>query len=511
MLKPLTIAMTMVASLVACTNPPNDPLVIATDKGAVKGVQQESLRVFKGIPFASPPVGDKRWRAPTPPTAWQDVLQADSFAPACAQIIHPFMSLANHPVSEDCLYLNVWTPATDDRRQLPVVVWIHGGGFSYGTTAMSLWDGAALAQRDVIVVSLAYRLSSFGFLAHPELSREAGGHSGNYALMDQIAGLKWVQKNIAAFGGDPNKVTIMGESAGGVSVSLLAQAPAAKGLFRGVISQSGAAVVNTGSYLNLADAEQKGVELMQRAGASSLAELRDIPLEKILEATATHSTPGGSTWPIIDGAVISGDPTELYRHGQQSDVALLIGNNELEGALFNRIKSADEYRAWVNQRFPDKADAIFAAYPAGDSDASAVKAAIDLGSDTTFAIQGYSWARLQDRHGQAPVYYYHWDHHPPARPGMWPGAIHGAELPYVFGTMKMRPQAWTDKDYAMSDQIMSYWSNFIKTGNPNGEGMTEWHPFSEAQPVALYFNDGASRMGNFPHAARLATVDPLTP
>ncbi len=499
----------LTSAMQACSNQTSDPLVVSTDNGQVKGAQQDQLRVFKGIPFAAPPTGNNRWRSPQPLTAWTGIKNTTEFAASCAQIMHPFMSLKGHPISEDCLYLNVWTPASSADETRPVLVWIHGGGFSYGASAMPLFNGSELTKRDIVVVSLAYRLSTFGFLAHPDLSAEADGHSGNYALMDQIAGLEWVKNNIQAFGGDPNKVTIMGESAGGMSVSLLAQSPLAAGLFRGVISQSGAAVVNTGALASLEKSENLGETLMTRAGVASIAELRQLPYEKILEATQVHSVPGGSTWPTIDGHVITKDPTELYRNGEQNDVALLIGNNELEGALFNRIKTKAEYLAHVEQRFGNKAGDILATYPAGNSDNEAVTSAINLASDVTFFSQSWSWARLQDRHGKAPVYYYHFDHQPPIRPGMPSGAIHGAELPYMFGTLKVRDMAWTENDYAMSELMMDYWSNFVKNGNPNGTGLTPWPSYNEDSQHTLYFKNGTSLVGNLPHNERLSVVDPL--
>jgi len=511
--KPLMrLAMVFIAGMVmfGCTSAPQDPLTVKTVKGAVKGTQQDNLRVFKGIPFAKAPAGDLRWRAPQPAEPWTDVRDATSFADACSQTIHPFMSNPGQPVSEDCLYLNVWTPATDETEKLPVVVWIHGGGFSYGSTAMALFDGTAIAQRDVVFVSIAYRLGPLGFMSHPELSAESeSGTSGNYALMDQVAGLEWVQDNIAAFGGDPSKVTIMGESAGGMSVSLMAQTPLAKGLFRGVISQSGAAAVNTGMMASLEDAEKAGVSLMENAGAASLAELRQLPPEAIVEAaTATSGFTRSNSWPTIDGYVITMDPTALYQQGKQNDAALLIGLNEYEGALFNTIKTADEFKAMVNKRYPDTTDEVLAAYPASD-DRQALESAINYNTDITFATQAWSLARLQTRHGDAPVYYYHFDQDPPARPGIPTGAIHGAELPYMFGTQHIRDIAWTQADKAMSELMITYWTNFVKTLDPSGSGVTEWPVFTEQSEQALLFEEGTARVVELPHKERMATIDPL--
>ncbi|OFI35707.1 hypothetical protein BFC17_12740 [Alteromonas lipolytica] len=506
------LALAIVASVMmsGCGSEPADPLVVATAQGKVKGSQQNSLRVFKGIPFAKAPVGERRWQAPEPVEAWANVRSATEFAPGCSQTIHPIMSNPGQPVSEDCLYLNVWTPAQKAADNLPVVVWIHGGGFSYGSTAMSLFDGTAIAERDVVFVSIAYRLGPLGFFSHPELSAESEHNaSGNYALMDQVAGLKWVQENIAAFGGDPQKVTIMGESAGGMSVSLMAQTPLASGLFRGVISQSGASVVNTGMMASLAEAEQAGVTLMKNAGASSLAELRKLPAEVIVNAaTATSGFTRSSSWPTIDGYVITKDPTALYQQGEQNDVALLIGLNEYEGALFNTIKTADEFKAMVNQRYGDKASQVLAAYPAED-DNQAVASAIDYGTDSTFAIQAWSWARLQKRHGDTPVYYYHFNHNPPVRPGVPQGAIHGAELPYMLGTQHTRDIGWTADDKAMSALMISYWTNFIKTLDPNSSKLTSWPEYNEQSEQVLLFENGGSMAVTLPHKTRMTAIDPL--
>ena len=329
----------------------------------LQGSFEDGLTVYKGIPFAAPPVGDLRWRAPQPPAKWNDVKQVTKFAPAPMQGGNPPSGK-----SEDCLYLNVWTPARSDKEKIPVLVWIYGGGFSFGSTAEPVYTGEKLAKKGVVFVSIAYRVGQLSFLAHPELSAESPNHvSGNYGLLDMIAGLQWIQKNIAAFGGDPDKVTIFGESAGGIAVSMLCASPLAKGLFQGAISQSGGSFGPTRpttfpgeNMKTLKQAEADGIAFVKNAGASTIADLRKIDADKL---------PGGfglgSGWPIVDGYVIPDDQYKLYEAGKYNDVPVLIGYNSDEGASFSREKTPDEFIAGVNTRYGKFADDLIKAYPVG--------------------------------------------------------------------------------------------------------------------------------------------------
>jgi para-nitrobenzyl esterase len=309
--------------------------------GVVEGVVKDGIASFQGIPFAAPPVGDRRWRPPVPVVSWQGVRRADKFAPGCVQEASwaSVVGKSEVPFSEDCLYLNVWSPARSPKERLPVMVWIYGGGFVSGFTSLPLYDGENLARKGVIAVSIAYRVGPLGFLAHRELSSESGGHgSGNYGLLDQIAALGWVNRNIAAFGGDPNRVTIFGESAGGISVSMLAAAPLAKGLFQGVICESGgsfapARVDDEGgeNVLQLAAAENRGAETLKSLGVQTIAEARKVP------AQAVSAAGGGILdrfWPVLDGYVIVDDQYKLYRAGKYNDTPVLVGSNSDEGFVW---------------------------------------------------------------------------------------------------------------------------------------------------------------------------------
>ncbi len=338
------------------------PAPVATASGQVQGVAEKDLTVYRGIPYAAPPVGSLRWRPPQRAAKWDGVRPADRFGP------DPYQGDGKGNVSEDCLYLNVWTPARSASDRVPVLVWIYGGGFSFGSTSTPVHDGQHLARKGVVLVSINYRVGPLGFLAHPELSAESPQKaSGNYGLLDLIAGLQWVKSNIAAFGGDPDKVTIFGESAGGIAVSMLSASPQAKGLFHGAISQSGGSfgpprpTTYPGENMRrLAEAEKAGVAFAQKAGASSIAEMR-----KLAPAALPAGFGSGAAWPIIDGFVIPDDQHKLYEAGRYNDVPILVGYNSDEGLSFSREKTPEEYRENVRKRYGPHADKLLAAYPTG--------------------------------------------------------------------------------------------------------------------------------------------------
>jgi para-nitrobenzyl esterase len=467
--------------------------------GTLRGTVEDGLTIYRGIPYAAPPVGDLRWRPPQPAPKWEGVRAATEYGRACMQS-NP--AIRNLPApSEDCLFLNVWTPAKRASEKLPVMVWIHGGGFTAGTPAEKLYHGEWLAQKGVVVVSIGYRLGVFGFLAHPGLSAESNRHvSGNYGLLDMIAGLQWVQRNISAFGGNPRRVTIFGESAGAIAVSMLCASPLGKGLFQGAISESGGSFgpVRAGggpgeNMQPLAEAEKAGAAWARTLGASTLAEMRNIPAEKLLAAAQRQR---GISWPVVDGWVIPDDQYRLYEAGKYNDVPVLIGYNSDEGATFGAPRSQQAYVESVRQRYGRFADKLLAVYPGGETPAEK-KTARDLTRDTAFGWHTWTWARLQAKTGKSKVFLYYFDEHPeyPAdSPRAGYGTPHSEELPYVFRqlTEHNRP-APTPKDEALSDMMRTYWTNFAKTGNPNGDNLPNWPAFSNAKPQTLHISAGDTK------------------
>ena len=471
------------------------PAPVRVEGGLVQGTFEDGLTVYRGVPFAAPPVGDLRWRAPQPAAKWDGVRPAAQFGPS------PFQGGIG---SEDCLYLNVWTPAKSARGPVPVLVWIYGGAFNWGSTSERSYSGEKLAQKGVVLVSIAYRVGQLGFLAHPELSAENTNHvSGNYGLLDMIAGLQWVRRNIAAFGGDPEKVTIFGESAGGIAVSMLCASPLAKGLFQGAISQSGASfgpprpTPFPGENLNrLADAERNGEAYARSAGVSSLAKLRKISPEKL---PAGH----GLAWPVLDGWVIPDDQYKLYAAGKYNDLPILVGYNSDEGASFSPPKTPEDYLASVNERFGHFADELIKAYPVGSN--IVPKTARDLTRDAAFGWHAWSWARLQSETGKSKVFYYYFDQHPEVpdgSPRAGYGAPHAMEVAYVFQNLNPKNPQTTKTDLAISDTMSTYWVNFAKHGNPNGEGVPVWPAFSDSSPLVMYFNQT-------PHPGPVPSVNSL--
>jgi para-nitrobenzyl esterase len=486
-----------------CSAQQPDP--VKTEAGLVQGFLKEDLTIYKGIPFAAPPVGDLRWKAPQPVKKWEGVKQTTQFGPSPMQGGNPPSGK-----SEDCLYLNIWSPAKQSGDKLPVLVWIYGGGFSFGSTAEPWCDGEKLARKGVVIVSIAYRVGSLGFLVHPELSAENPNHiSGNYGLLDQIAGLKWIQKNIAAFGGNPDKVTIFGESAGAISVSMLCASPLAKGLFHGAISQSGGSFGPTRpttypgeNMKTLKQAEAEGLAFAQKAGAGSLAELRKMDAEKLPSGWGM-----GNYWPIIDGYVIPDDQYRLYEAGKYNDIPVLIGYNSDEGASFSREKTPEEFITGVKKRYGKYADDLLKAYPVGEN--SVPKTARDLMRDAAFGWQTWIWARLQSQTGKSKVFYYYFDQHPDYpenSPQFGFGSPHGQDVGYVFMHLNPSDPKTSQSDLDISEAMGTYWTNFAKYGNPNGEGSVEWPEFNENKPTVLYFNQ-KPYIGPVPSIESLKVLD----
>jgi para-nitrobenzyl esterase len=470
------------------------------DAGEVRGTVglDPAIRVFKGIPFAAPPVGELRWRAPQPVKPWTGVRDATAFGPRAMQgPIYSDMIFRDEGPAEDCLYLNVWTPAKSDREQLPVMVWIYGGGFQAGSASEPRQDGENLAKKGVVVVSLTYRLGVFGFLAHPELTKESGHDaSGNYGLMDQIAALRWVQRNIAAFGGDPGNVTIFGESAGSMSVSMLMTSPLARGLFHQAIGESGALFqIRNGPGnrdYSFPDGERLGEKFAAAAGARSLAELRALPAEAILKTAL--GDPSFKMGPVFDGYVLPKNPAAAWAAGQQSRVPLLAGWNADENRVYatfgNKRPTAKDFIAETRAHYGNRADAILKLYPAA-TDEQAVRSAGDLACDQFIVYGTWQWIELQRETGGAPVFRYSFDRAGPVpldtvingKPATSAdvGARHAADIPYVFGALASVPDvSWEAADRKLSDAMGTYWTNFAKTGNPNGAGLPDWPRYEKA-------------------------------
>jgi para-nitrobenzyl esterase len=451
--------------------------------GTIEGVVKEGIASFKGIPFAAPPVGDLRWKAPQPVQPWEGVRKADDFAAAPMQDTTFGASPGgSQKISEDCLYLNVWTAATNSGEKRPVMVWIYGGGFGIGMTSTPMYDGANLASKGVVLVSVAYRLGPFGFLAHPELSKESGTGSGSYGIQDQIAGLKWVKENIAKFGGDPANVTIFGESAGAKSVGFLATAPMAKGLFHRAISESGGAAAPP--VLSLKDAEAQGKAYLSKLGAEDIKTARTISAEKIQSETKGM----GSFKPVPDGEAVVADPYKSFETGKFNDTPILVGTNSDEGSLFLTQKiTRENFEQYIRNKYKVGVEEILKAYPHA-TDAEAIQSAKDAIREFSFAWSTWNWARLQSKNGKNKAYVYYYDHRTPASPN---GSSHAAELPYVFGNLGRSGQPGGldgSADKALSEMIMSYWINFARNGNPNSPGLPAWPEFDEKDQKTLFFD-----------------------
>lgn len=475
--------------------------IITTRSGKVEGIVENGIKSFKGIPFAIPPLGELRWKAPQPVKPWEGVLKADKFAPGAVQP-------QKLEQSEDCLYLNIWTTANSDKDKLPVMVWIHGGGFSMGAPLEPTYYGQELTRKGVVFVSVAYRLGILGFMAHPELSAETPNKtSGNYGLLDQIEALKWVQKNIAAFGGDPAKVTIFGESAGAISVSMLCASPLAKGLFRGAISESGGSFGPVGNtrqdgIISLKGAENLGMELMKRLGVSSMAELRKIDAQELMKDPMSRM----GFWPNADGYVIPDDQYKLYEVGKYNDVNVLVGTNSDEGAIFARPSEPNEYKKRIEDRFGDFGGKILQIFPGETKEQTATSSA-DIFTLTAFAWPTWTWARLQSRTGKSNVYMYYFDQQQPKEAFMSitpRGAQHAAEIKYVLKTMD--PKTTAEDDLKLSELMASYWTNFAKHGDPNGKDLPAWSKFTEKNPSVMYLNS-TPKQGPVPNLDKLELME----
>jgi len=502
-MKKLKILFTSLLFLASVSLSAQLPSPVKVEQGLLQGTFEDGLSIYRGIPFAAPPVGELRWHAPQPAAAWEGVRQADKFAPGPVQGGNPPSGK-----SEDCLYLNVWSPAKSPSDKIPVLVWIYGGGFNGGATSEKNYSGEKLAKKGVVLVSIAYRVGILGFLSHPDLTAENPEHiSGNYGLLDMIEGLKWIRKNIAAFGGDPGKVTIFGESAGGIAVSMLCASPLARGLFDGAISQSGGSfgpprpTTYPGENLKrLRDAESAGEAYVKSGGYTTIAELRKIDVDKLPSVR-------GLAWPIIDGVVIPDDQYKLYEKGKFQDVPILVGYNSDEGASFGGSQTPEEYIAGTKNRYGKFAEDLLKVYPAGTG--TLPKTARDLARDAAFGWHTWSWARLHAKTGKTKAFYYYFDQHPDYpkdSPRYGFGSPHGQDVAYVFEHLDASNPQTTKTDLEISAVMGTYWTNFAKYGDPNGKGVPQWPAFSDDNPVVMYFSQ-TPHTGTVPGIESLKVLD----
>ncbi len=471
----------------------DNPLQIKTDKGKVEGVltADGKVRAFKGIPYAAPPVGDLRWKPPQPAAKWKGVRDAKEFGSRCMQpALYADMVFHDPGQSEDCLTLNVWTPADAKPGSLPVMVWVYGGGYVTGGTSEARQDGQFLAHRNVVIASMNYRLGIFGFFVHPELTAESPHHaSGNYGLLDAAAALKWVKTNIAAFGGDPNNITIFGESAGAFTVSALMASPLSKDLIAKAIGESGGAFYIQGLTFDPREVrERRDVEFAQSAfGTSKLADLRKISADDLLKAASTKSGPPPLRFgPDIDGYFLPDSVPDIYAAGKQAHVPLLAGWNADEARgdviLAKEKMTAERFKTQAKAEFDSDAAKFLEVYPA-TTDAEAERSAGDFAGDHFISYSTWRWLEAQVQTGSAPVYRYRLDLGSPGDKNHAAilGAFHSDDIEYVFGTLDSRPEAtWRPEDRKLSDQMGEYWTNFARTGDPNGGELPRWPAYNEA-------------------------------
>ncbi len=506
---------------------------VKTATGVVEGAEENGVRAFKGIPFAAPPVGDLRWKPPQPVQNWTGVRQATQFGPRCMQrAIFGDMNFRSNGMSEDCLYLNVWTPAKSSSERLPVLVYYYGGGYMAGDGSEPRYAGAAMAAKGIVALTVNYRLGVFGFFAHPELTKESAQHaSGNQGLLDQAAALRWVQQNIAAFGGDPKRVTIAGESAGSTSVSALMASPLSRDLIAGAIGESGALIKPTLAPVPLAEGERAGVTFATGVGADSLAALRAMPAEQLLEATAKPNLPRFNA--TIDGYYLPKSVVEIFAAGEQAHVPLLVGwnteENNYRSVLGPNEPTPENFKKALGSLYGEQAEEAARLYAASTND-EVMQSATDLASDRFIAYSTWKWFDLHTRTGKSQVYRYLYARPRPAmnasmgnataglaggvirNSGAAPapparGAVHSAEIEYAMGNLGTNTvYAWTPDDYKVSDTFQAYFANFVKTGDPNSSGLLQW-PASTPSEVHVMRIDVTPRVDPDTHRDRYLFLD----
>ncbi len=463
-----------------------DPLKVKTAQGKLQGkpINDGGVRAFLGIPYAAPPVGDLRWKPPQSPSKWKGERQAITYGARCMQVPFPDMIFQDAGMSEDCLYLNVFTPANAKASsKLPVMFWIHGGGYSSGSASESRHNGDFLPTKGVVLVTINYRLGVFGFMVTGDLIKEGNGAAGNYGLLDMIAALRWVQENIENFGGDSDNVTIFGESAGSSAVSTLMASPLAQGLFNKAIGESGSGFGNNLGPKPAAQVAEVDADWAQSFGTNSLAGLRALPAETILKTSKNNGAPEFRT--VIDGQVLTEPVAQTYAEAKQAHIPLLAGwNRDEDSSTAAQEMTAVQWNSEAEGRFGDRAAEFLALYP-GTDDAQAQRSALDFHGDTFIAFETWKWIEAQVKTGQAPVYRYHFEL--PAPPSAFhPGsfAFHSDDIEYVFGTLNTRPGAvWRPEDRKLSEEMMDFWTNFAKSGDPNGPGLPVWPRYDKTNEV----------------------------
>jgi para-nitrobenzyl esterase len=512
---------------------------VKTASGIVEGTgaQTSGIRQFRGIPFAAPPLGILRFSAPRPVPNWSGVRLATQFGPRCMQqALFGDMGFRSNGMGEDCLYLNIWTPAKSANEKLPVLVYFFGGGFVAGDGSEPRYDGESLATKGIVTVTVSYRLGIFGFFAHPELTKESPHRSsGNYAFLDQSAALQWVQRNIAAFGGDARRVTIAGESAGSIAVSAQMASPVSKDLIAGAIGESGS-ILGTLAPVSLADGEAQGAKFASNIGAADVAALRAMPADKLLEAAGKQGVPRFS--PTIDGYFFPQPPLEIFAAGKQAHVPLLAGWNseEMNGrsVLGREEPSKDSLQKGIERLYKDHATEVLKEYSAANND-EARQVATDLASDRFIAYSTWKWIDLSGKTGGKPVYRYYYARPRPAMnpamgnvtaglaggvvrtqgPAVTPappprGAVHSAEIEYALGNLATnKVYAWTPDDYKVSTLMEQYFANFIKTGNPNGTGIPQWPAANNGDTVRFLHIDVETHAETEQHRGRYVVLDKL--
>jgi para-nitrobenzyl esterase len=483
-------AMSAMLSVAAAESSP----IVAVTGGQVQGATLEKGgAVFKGIPFAQPPVGDLRWREPAPVKPWKSVRYATAFGSPCTQ--SPQLNRAGTIAKEDCLYLNVWTPEWPSRSKMPVMVWVPGGGNYFGSGSTPTFDDESLARHGVVLVTINYRLGSLGFFSHPALTGESPHHaSGNQGILDQIAALKWVRDNIAKFGGDPQNVTVFGESAGSLDVSVLMTSPLSRGLFKRVIGESGS-VVGLGAPLTLAQAEKNGEAVAMRwglAASASLNDMRAVPADDIVKAEPNFVPTHPDLGIMIDGYVFPKSPAAVFAAGKEHRVALLHGNNSHERVP--NTNPPDDLKKAIGDDYGPLADGAWAVYSSTPTDASYGTAADQWANDVSFRCPAVAQVAWHSAAGNS-TYEYEFARVPAGRESE--GATHASELAYVFGTLDRgfvggggpRPSGFSDIDRQVSEQVQQYWTNFAKTGDPNGGKLLRWPKFDASTRAYIQFTD----------------------
>ena len=476
---------------------------VRTSAGVVQGIEDEKtgISMFLGVPFAQPPVGELRWQPPQPVKSWTGVREADQFSARCMQRpLFADMNFRSREVSEDCLYLNVWTSAKSPTDAQPVLVYFFGGGFRAGDASEYRYDGASMAARGITTVTVNYRLDVFGMLAHPELTAESERKaSGNYGLLDQQAALRWVQQNIAAFGGDPARVTIAGESAGSISVSAQMASPGSKGLFARAIGESGS-MLGIGLTRMLADAERNGVAFAKSLHASSVKELRALPASVLLDAAGREQAPRLDL--VVDGDFFPKTPAAIYAAGEQARVPLLAGSNSQEASyeavLGHQPATLQNYKLALLRIFGDRSGTAIELYPAADDEA-VMSAATELASDRFLGYSTWEWVETHGRTARLPTFYYYYSRARPAPVSPSQprerGAVHSAEIEYAMGNLGTNKVfAWTPDDYKVSETMQSYFENFIKDGDPNGSGLPHWDAYNSGDTYPRMTIDVNSRL-----------------